>query len=125
MPKDPAKLWNAIYGLIESERLALLAHCVSLSVNAVRHRMVEEPDHADVLARELALDMTAYWQPTAASYLGRVSKERILEAVSEGVSPDAVKNLSGMKKGAMAAAAEKILAGKGWLPSLLGVRAKD
>ncbi len=121
-PKDPAKLWNAIHGLVESERFDLLAHCVSLSLNAVhasRHRGIEGGDHADILARELALDMTAYWQPTAENYFGRVAKERILEAVSEGASPEAAKNLGVMKKGVMAAAAEKALAGKGWLPALL------
>jgi hypothetical protein len=30
--------------------------------------------------------MTAYWRPTAASYFGRVSKERIVLAVREAVS---------------------------------------
>jgi ParB family chromosome partitioning protein len=45
--------------------------------------------HAGRLAVALALDMAQWWQPTAQSYLGRVSKKRILEAVAEGVSPEA------------------------------------
>ena len=64
--------------------MALLAHCVSLTANAIRvpGREAGESDaHADILAREVALDMTGYWQPTAASYFERVSKERILQAV--------------------------------------------
>jgi hypothetical protein len=56
--------------------------------------------------------MTAYWQPTATSYLGRVAKERILEAVREGVSPDAAKRIANMKKGAMAEACGKPLYGR-------------
>jgi ParB family chromosome partitioning protein len=63
--------------------------------------------------------MIAYWQPTAASYFGRVSKERIIQAVREGGSEQAVQNLGGLKKQAMAEAAEAALAGKGWLPALL------
>jgi hypothetical protein len=66
-----------------------LAHCVSLTANAIRsprHSADESEAHATVLAREVGLDMVAYWQPTAASYFGRVSKERIVQAVREGVS---------------------------------------
>ena len=33
--------------------------------------------------------MTAYWQPLAASYLDRVSKEWIIQAVREGASEQA------------------------------------
>jgi ParB family chromosome partitioning protein len=63
--------------------------------------------------------MTAYWQPTAAGYFGRVSKERIRQAVREGVSEQAAQKIAGMKKLAMAEAAEAALSGKGWLPVLL------
>jgi ParB family chromosome partitioning protein len=63
--------------------------------------------------------MTTTWSPTVASYFGRVSKERILEAVSEGVSAEAAANIAGMKKQAMAEAAAQRLAGTGWLPQLL------
>ena len=122
LPRDLVTLWNVIHGLSDSERLGLLAHCVSLTVNAVQasgHRHAIAIDHADILARELALDMTAYWQPTAESYLGRVAKERIIEAVHEGVTEAAATNIAAMKKQAMAETAAKLLAGKGWLPVLL------
>lgn len=122
LPRDPATLWNFIHGLSDSERLSLLAHCVSLTVNAVQastRRSTQASDHADILARELALDMTMYWQPTAESYFGRVAKERIIEAVHEGVTEAAATNIAGMKKQPMAETAEKLLAGKGWLPTLL------
>ena len=126
LPEDPATLWNFVHGLSETERLNLLAHCVSLTVNAVQaspRRANETDDHADVLARELALDMTVYWQPTAENYLGRVSKERILEAVREGAPESATKDIAAMKKQAMAEAATELLAGKGWLPAALQVGA--
>jgi ParB family transcriptional regulator, chromosome partitioning protein len=118
MPKAPEGLWTFIHGLPDSERMALLAHCVALTANALQVRG-HDPDvlaHAGALAREVALDMTAYWQPTAAGYFNRVSKDRIVEAMREAVSAQAAQNIATMKKPAMAEAAEAALKGKGWLP---------
>ncbi len=64
-------------------------------------------------------DMSRYWQPAVARYLGRVGKERICEAVREGAGEDAARHLAGLKKQAMAARAEQVLAAKSWLPELL------
>jgi ParB family chromosome partitioning protein len=99
---------------------------VSLTANAIRapgRRSDASEAHAAILARAVVLDMTAYWQPTAASYFGRVSKERIVSAVREGASDQAAQKIAGMKKQAMAEAAEAALAGKGWLPALLAASA--
>jgi ParB family chromosome partitioning protein len=71
------------------------------------------------LAEAVALDMTAYWRPTVRSYLGRITKAGILEAVRKGVSEEAAERLSDMKKADMAQAAEQLLAATDWLPSLL------
>jgi ParB family chromosome partitioning protein len=126
LPNDSEGLWTFIHGLSDAERLGLLAHCVSLTANAIRapRQCTDESEaHAAILAREVGLDMTAYWQPTAASYFGRVSKERIVQAVREAVSDQAAKNIASMKKLAMAEAAEAALAGKGWLPAVLATSA--
>jgi ParB family chromosome partitioning protein len=126
LPQKPEALWIFIHGLSEDERMSLLAHCVSLTASAVRapRQCSDESEaHAAVLAREVGLDMTAYWQPTAASYFGRVSKERIVQAVRDGASEQAAQNIARMKKQAMAEAAEAALAGKGWLPALLAASA--
>jgi ParB family chromosome partitioning protein len=122
LPREPEGLWDFIHGLSDDERMGLLAHCVSLTVNAIhapRQSNGELEAHAAVLAREVGLDMTAYWQPTAASYFGKVSKERIVQAVRDGASEKAAENIGRMKKQAMAEAAETALAGRGWLPALL------
>jgi ParB family transcriptional regulator, chromosome partitioning protein len=71
------------------------------------------------MAQATALDMSAHWQPTAASYFGRISKVQIIETVREAVSEDAARRIAGLKKQAMTEAAEKLLAGTGWLPALL------
>jgi ParB family transcriptional regulator, chromosome partitioning protein len=122
LPRKLEALWTFIQGLSDAERLDLLAHCVSLTVNAIRAPRQchgESEAHAAILAREVGLDMTAYWQPSAASYFGRVSKERIVQAVREAASEQAAQNIASMKKLAMAEAAEAALAGKGWLPAVL------
>jgi ParB family transcriptional regulator, chromosome partitioning protein len=49
--------------------------------------------------------MTVYWQPIAASYFERVSMERILQAVREGVSEQQAQNIARMKKPTMPEAA--------------------
>jgi ParB family transcriptional regulator, chromosome partitioning protein len=121
LPDETEALWTFLSGLWDEERMGLLAHCVSLSANAIRapRRSNDEANaHADILAREVGLDMTAYWQPTSASYLTRVSKERILEALREGGIDDTA-TIARLKKPAMAEAAEAALLGKGWLPALL------
>jgi hypothetical protein len=46
--------------------------------------------------------MAQYWQPTAASYTGRVSKGLILEAVAESPGEGAAGKISALKKDAMA-----------------------
>lgn len=93
--------------------IGLLAYCVAATVKP------ERTDAFTALAGAVSLDMTQWWQPTAANYLGRVSKALILEAVTEGVSPNAAANLASLKKGDMATTAEERLAGKGWLPAVL------
>jgi len=121
MPANIGDVWSFVVGLDLDSRMSLLAHCASLSVNAVQtwERRPRVRAHADALAEAVYLDMTAYWSPTTASYLGRVTKARIAQAVSEGVSPDAAERIKSLKKGEMADAAEQLLIGTGWLPTPL------
>jgi ParB family chromosome partitioning protein len=122
LPRDVADLWGFIAGLDQASVMALFAHCASLTVNAVKQPWERKPrahESADKLATALALDMTAHWTPTARTYLGRVTKAHILAAVREAVSDEAADRIAGMKKQPMAEAAEQLLAGTGWLPSLM------
>ena len=122
LPKAADDLWTFVQALAATDLLDLLAHCASLTVNAVRTPFDRKPGawaHADRLTQAVDLDMTGYWSPTVASYLGRVTKARIGEAVREAVSDDAAERIGGLKKPDMASEAEALLAGKGWLPSLL------
>ncbi len=123
MPENGEALWHFVASLPMDDLLSLMAHSASLSLDAVQRTGFvcrgEAVDHAAILAKAMAHDMTRYWQPTVASYLGRVGKDRILEAVREGAGEDAARQIAGLKKQAMAARAESLLAAKGWLPPLL------
>ena len=122
MPRDVAGLWSFVAGLDQASVMALFAHCASLTVNAVKQPWERKPrahETADRLATALALDMTAHWTPTVRTYLGRVTKAHILAAVREAVSDEAADRIASMKKQPMAEAAEQLLAGTGWLPSLM------
>ena len=122
MPRDVADLWGFVVALDDEKRLALLAHCASRTVNALRLPWDRKPrslQTADRLATALALDVAKDWTPTVDSYLGRITKAHIVEAVTEGVSEDAARRIADMKKPDMAQAAEQLLAGTGWVPAIL------
>jgi ParB family chromosome partitioning protein len=122
LPRDASDAWGFVAVLGAGELLDLLAHCVSLGVSAVRSPMDRRPGawaHAEVLATAAGLDMTHTWTATAASYLSRVTKPRILDAVREATGDEAAERIASLKKGEMAEAAEQLLAGTGWLPALL------
>ena len=122
LPRDVADLWAFVVALDYDSRMAVFAHCAALTVNAVKLPRDHRPRAlatADRLAEAVALDMTSYWRPTVRTYLGRVTKARIIEAVREAVSAEAADRMADMKKPDMAEAAEQLLATTAWLPALL------
>lgn len=122
LPQDARELWGLLVTLSPSELLDLLACCAGLGLYAVRDPHDRRPDalaQADVLATALGLDMAGTWTATAASYFSRVSKARVLEAVTEAVGAEAAGRIAGLKKTDMAEAAERLVDGEGWLPEPL------
>jgi ParB family chromosome partitioning protein len=63
----------------------------------------------------------AGWTPTVDTYLGRVTKSRILQAVREAKGEHAAQLIDHLKKPEMAKEAERLLEGTGWLPEPLRV----
>ncbi|HEX4409025.1 MAG TPA: ParB N-terminal domain-containing protein [Xanthobacteraceae bacterium] len=121
MPSEKGELWSFLQTLPDEERMALLAHCVAMSVYAVQTHGAEPNGaiaHADTLAHAVGLNMSVYWQAKAANYFTRISKDCILEALREGCAGD-VEAIARLKKPAMAEAAEAALSDKNWLPVLL------
>src|SRR5258707_12243176 len=100
MPRDVADLWAFVVALDHDSRMALFAHCVALTVNAVKLPSERRPRAmatADRLAEAVSLDMTAHWRATARTYLGRVTKTHILAAAREAVTIEAAEPMANMK----------------------------
>ncbi|WP_413208028.1 ParB/RepB/Spo0J family partition protein [Rhodospirillum sp. A1_3_36] len=123
LPPEPDMLWEFLCGIDHDSRMGLFAHCAALTVNAVHepwNKATGRRRHADQLACALSLDMTATgWRPTVDSYLGRVPKARILEAVTEAKGEASAQLIDHLKKTDMAEQAERLLADSGWLPEPL------
>ncbi len=132
LPKSDKDLWAALALLDSDDQAALFAHCAAYSVNALweptsrydgrisAHAVERRLEHSHVLARAVGLDMVAAgWTPTVDNYLGRVTKPRILMAVTEAKGEQTASLIDHLKKGDMAREAERLLEGSGWLPELL------
>ena len=124
LPKKPEGLWGALNALSGADTETLFAHCASLGINAVHEPLSRTQTrlvHADALARSLSLDMASDWSPTVENYLGRVSKARIIEAVTEARNEKSAQLIAHLKKGDMAREAERLLEGTRWLPEPLRI----
>jgi ParB family chromosome partitioning protein len=133
LPRDAHELWDVLARLELAEQMQLLAHCTSITINALyeptnrynqgqvsAHTVNKRIEFADHLARTIGHDMVADgWKPTVANYLGRVTKPRILEAVREARGEEMVGLIDHLKKSDMAKEAERLLDGTGWLPEPL------
>ena len=117
MPGEPERLLPWLMALEDVQLHGLLALCVALSLNDVRDS--ERASPMDGLVRALSLDMAQWWEPTAAGYFSRVTKDTILAAIEEGAGADAAKRIKGVSKAELARVAERELQGKRWLPKPL------
>ncbi len=113
LPSDPDALFAELLAMEQEELLSLLALCVGRTVAAFASKEAEVP--AVALAQAVSLDMHDWWTPTAAGYFDHVSKAKALEAV-QVFAPGEVHRLSRLKKAQIAAEAERLAAGSGWLP---------
>jgi ParB family transcriptional regulator, chromosome partitioning protein len=116
LPENPEALFAELLTFPRQELLSLLAVCVACTVDAVTERESVTP--AATLAKAVGLDMHVWWTPTAGGYFEHVSKAKALEAV-QVFAPDHVGRLAKLKKTELAAEAERLAAGIGWLPGML------
>lgn len=115
LPEDSEALFAELLAMPQSELLSLLALCVGVTVSAITSREGDRP--AALLAQAVGLDMGQWWTPTAAGYFEHVSKAKALEAV-QVFAPNEVHRLLKLKKPRIAAEAERLAAGSGWLPAM-------
>lgn len=119
LPAAKGKLWDALAQMSAEELDKIIAYGVALSVSLSD----EHKGLTGKLLDMLDFDMAEHFTPTAANYLGRVSKPLMVEALTEAKKikgKDDETALLAMKKGQLAEEAETRLAGSGWVPK--GIR---
>ncbi len=123
LPGEADAVWAYLIALDQDSRLALFAHCASMSLNATIqqwNRRTKENQHAVQLAQTIGFGMVgAGWTPTVDNYLGRVTKAHILQAVREAKGDQSGQLIDHLKKQDMAREAARLLDGSGWLPEVL------
>ena len=124
LPQEHGALWEWLQGQGAAALLGLLAVCVARTANA-GGRIWTTPEGSRCIAAQVAtaagLDMRQCWTATKESYLGRVPKALILDAVREGAGAGVAGRIASSKKEVMVADAAALLDGKGWLPAVLRV----
>ncbi len=124
LPQEHGALWGWLQDQDAAALLGLLAVCVARTANAGRRAWTTPEGSACVAAQVAAaagLDMRQCWTATKESYLGRVPKALILEAVREGAGAGVAGRIASSKKEIMVADAAVLLDGKGWLPAVLRI----
>ncbi len=126
LPAAHAELWAWLQGQDVAALHALLAVCIGRVAEASGGDWTSAGGAQHVAAQAASragLNMRQWWTVTRGSYLSRVTKAGILDAVREGAGEDAARRIEDMRKEPMAENAEALLAGKGWLPRQLRVPA--
>ena len=124
LPREHGAFWAWLQDQDVPTLLSLMAVCVARATNAGPRVWITSEGSQSIAAQvatAAGLDMRACWTASKDSYLGRVSKALIVEAVSEGAGMRAAGQITGSKKEVMVADAEQLLAGTGWLPSILRI----
>ena len=122
LPEMQPGLWGWLQDQDTPTLLGLLAVCVARTADAGRADWTKAHGAIQAqVATAAGLDMRGCWTVTTEGYLGRVPKALILDAVREGAGASAAARLAGTKKEVMAADAAVLLAGTGWLPTVLHV----
>ena len=118
LPGNPEAMFAWLLGQDRETLLELLAYCTARSLDATAGRE-RSRDQSDAIAEALGIDMADWWSPTAANYLGSISKAKALEAVKEATGIDSTQAVAGMKKPQAIAYCASKLEGLRWLPGPL------
>ena len=95
--------------------LSMIVLGTAETVDAMQSR-ANSKDLCAGLAKAVALDMRAWWEPTASNYLDLVPKAKLMEAVTDAKGADAAKDMPKLKRADAIAFAAQALSGTGWLP---------
>jgi ParB family chromosome partitioning protein len=122
IPGEAEDLWQWLMGQDIAVVSDLFAFCVAQGLDAGTQDWTDAPDcFAAKLAQGLHLQMGDWWSPTVDSFFGRVTKATMLQSVTEAAGPSVARRMDSLKKEPMAKAADDVVKGTTWLPTLLRV----
>jgi ParB family chromosome partitioning protein len=109
---DATSRFDLYRALPEEARAAWLGYVVArsleASLNMTGERQLPFQDH---VGRLIGIDMAQWWRPTAANYFDRVSKQVILDALTDVGGLELSSRFAAVKKGDLAMSAERVFAG--------------
>lgn len=110
--EDASSRFKLFRALADESRAAWLGFVVSrtleASLNMPGERQIAFQDH---LGSAIGIDMAQWWRPTAANYFDRVSKQVILDALTDVGGLELSSRFASVKKGDLAMSAERVFAG--------------
>ena len=109
---DAISRFDLFRALPDDSRAAWLGYVVArsleASLNMAGERQLPFQDHLGTL---IGIDMAQWWRPTAANYFDRVSKQVILDALTDVGGLELSSRFASVKKGDLAMSAERVFAG--------------
>lgn len=110
--EDASSRFKMFRTLSDESRAAWLgfvvARTLEASLNMAGERQITFQDH---LGSTIGIDMAQWWRPTAANYFDRVSKQVILDALTDVGGLELSSRFASVKKGDLAMSAERVFAG--------------
>ena len=110
--EDASSRFKMFRALADESRAAWLgfvvARTLEASLNMAGERQIAFQDH---LGSAIGIDMAQWWRPTAANYFDRVSKQVILDALTDVGGLELSSRFASVKKGDLAISAERVFAG--------------
>lgn len=110
--EDASSRFKMFRALADESRAAWLgfvvARTLEASLNMAGERQIAFQDH---LGSTIGIDMAQWWRPTAANYFDRVSKQVILDALTDVGGLELSSRFASVKKGDLAMSAERVFAG--------------
>lgn len=110
--EDASSRFKMFRTLADESRAAWLgfvvARTLEASLNMAGERQIAFQDH---LGSTIGIDMAQWWRPTAANYFDRVSKQVILDALTDVGGLELSSRFASVKKGDLAMSAERVFAG--------------
>lgn len=102
----------------QEDVLALLAYCVSQSIDGVSSQVFNKrvANRLEPLEKALNFQIGEWWKPTSANYFSRIGKDQIVDALDSAGRTGNARDAEKMKRKDAAEFAESILADTGWLP---------